>query len=1197
MIQCIGGLAKKAFVRILILLVACTFANKAFAIDNLGGEIYYKYLGGTTYRVYLNYYGDCGSGSIINTFNVQISDLYTVKTYATQVDKSSYYDANIPSGQCTSCSSGTCKFLYGAHNVVYYVDVDVSVFSGCKLQIYWDMVFWNGLTTISGTVNYLYVVSLLDRCNGDHDSPVFEEQQLLLANYNIALDQYQTVSPANKNDSVVYKLTPASSYWYSPYTYNKNYGYDHPLRYYGLSTWEKKPKGFHYDSLSGEIFFIPTHADVTLISLEADEYSKDKSGQWYLSGTTMRVNQLICAGYDSSNHNPVVEGIRGAKSDTVFTCAGIPLGLQIPSFDIDKDSVKMSDINDTKGSISYSNAKQTIATFSWNPANADVSPIPYSFILSAKDNAHPVCGSVQRRFYIYVQDSLPTVSLSHTETSCGTYHYIATVSPSSAAKKMVWYLDGKLVSTDAAPDITVPYNGTHIIHLKVVNSHGCVKDVYDTLPINELPNIVAAGGSKICIGDHAFLTANGGTTYSWSPATSLSQDTGVKVRATPQKATTYFVTGQDNKGCKAIDSVTINVDSIPVKINTDTTVCEGGLAYVQAFAPTAKSFSWVNTNGKKLSTDPVLFIKITNDTSYVLTVTDSFGCTKTIPGKVHVHVTRANAGKDVAICSGDSTQLLASAGKSYFWNAGPGLPKGSNLQDPIVKPTISTKYVVSIMDSFGCTAKDTVKVSVSSIYPITLKPSPICIGDSVQLAAFGGTNYSWQPTIGLSDPNSRTPFAKPSKSTTYYVTICDSSCGCKRLDSVILWVWDFKKLDLGGNKNVCDGISATVGDTAVPGYNYYWTSHPNGFTSQAAQNIIFPTSSATYFVREKNNQSGCTYFDSVFVHVSSTRIPAILGTDSVCNKDIVEYQDPRFDSSVSYSWKIAGGHFLSQANNRAFVTWDLAGFHSIQLNTSFQGQCPDSSTRQIWVGLHPVSKILVPGNICTGETFTIADSNTHAASYKWSFGDGGGSLLAASAYTYALAGRYRILLVMADGLCATVDSAWVNVDAAPVRKPIITHSGTRQYIFDNVDSTGLIGFWDLGDGTLAHVNNLSHIYGRGGNYKVSYHYSYAYGCDQVFDTLLLVPNEVLQPKDTVYVSPNPFLDHVDVHYANSEPGTIEIWIYDAFGRVVNHKQINDLPAGEHTSSFSSVSPFMRNGMYLLKYLAGDKITIFKLIKI
>jgi len=1189
-----GGILAAVRYFVVIIALLCMSQN-AFATGTVGGEIYYTYSGGTTYRVFFSYYVDCNGVPPANP-PIYVKDGTKTNTYSTKLCCISYYDADIPSGQCTRCSNMSCTLGYGVQFRLCYADVDVSVFNNCSLGIYCTVCCSNNAITTCTAGTNMYIETKLNRCNGDHNSPQFQESPPILASYGMATDIFQTVTPANRTDSIVYKLIPAYTGLNTTVAYNTGYNYDHPLVYFGTAATDGKPEGFHYGSSSGELFFIPEKTDVSLISMEADEYAKDKSGAWYLAGSTIRLNQIASQSFSAANNNPQINS--NYTNDTIYTCAGVPVTLKIKTGDKDtKDSVILSSINETNGTISYKAALNASATYTWTPGNQDVSPVPYHIIFTAKDNVRPVCGMVQQRFYIFVTDSMPNVSISHQDFGCGKYSYSANANPSTGLGYQ-WTIDGNPVSKSSTAQYVFPSNGTHIIDLQITNKEGCVKHFYDTTKINLLPNVNVSGGKKICPGDNAQLSATGGLTYQWTPSFGLSANTGASITASPKTTTLYYVWASDNLGCKAIDSVKVTVDSFHVKIQTDTAFCLGTYGYVRAQAPLARSFRWVNKSGKLLSDSAGIFFKIMSDTNYVLTVSDSFGCIQTFAGIVRAHVPIAHAGPDLSMCLGDSVQLHASGGVSYKWNPGNGLMKGSTLQNPYVSPARTQNFVVSVSDSFGCIARDTAKVSVSTIYPIILKPSPICPGDSVQLAAFGGTNYSWRPTVGLSDSNSRTPYARPTKTTTYYVTICDSSCSCKRLDSVTLVVGEFKKLNLGANKNICNGISATIGDTARPGYSYYWTSSANGFSSQAAQLVVFPTSSATYYVREENKANGCFYSDSVAIHVVSTRASGILGKDSVCSKDIEGYKVSGFDSVLSYSWNITGGHFLSKTNNQAFVTWDSAGSDMIQLNVSYKGQCQDSTNFQVLVEKHPKSKILAPGIVCTGEKLTIADSNVQATSYKWNFGNGDGSISPASAYSYAQAGKYKILLVMADGVCATIDSALINVDTVPVRKPTISYLGNKQYAFENLDSAGLLCSWDLGDGKLIKSSTVHHTYKDAGTYKVVFQDAYPWGCPQEFDTTIQVSDTIKLPQsDSVFISPNPFTDQLIVHIVVSAPLAFQVSMIDALGRLVLYQKPQDLLPGTYDIPISAHTPLLRSGMYLLKYTTGDKVKIFRVVKI
>lgn len=94
--------------------------------------------------------------------------------------------------------------------------------------------------------------------------------------------------------------------------------------------------------------------------------------------------------------------------------------------------------------------------------------------------------------------------------------------------------------------------------------------------------------------------------------------------------------------------------------------------------------------------------------TYLLVVQDKSGniCYDTIRivgGNSRLSITA----KHTEICKGDSVQLIASEGfKSYKWNT------GSKDRKIWVKPTSSTGYVVTGVDSFGCEIKEDIKITV-----------------------------------------------------------------------------------------------------------------------------------------------------------------------------------------------------------------------------------------------------------------------------------------------------------------------------------------------------------------------------------------------------------------------------------------------------------------------------------------------------
>ncbi len=109
------------------------------------------------------------------------------------------------------------------------------------------------------------------------------------------------------------------------------------------------------------------------------------------------------------------------------------------------------------------------------------------------------------------------------------------------------------------PVATITTTTTYIVQ---VTNFSCVD--YDTITIivNPLPVIDAGAGAEILSGTTVQLQAGGaGTngTYTWSPIDGLDNWAIANPIASPTETTIYYVTGTDENGCSATDSLTIEV--------------------------------------------------------------------------------------------------------------------------------------------------------------------------------------------------------------------------------------------------------------------------------------------------------------------------------------------------------------------------------------------------------------------------------------------------------------------------------------------------------------------------------------------------------------------------------------------------------------------------------------------------------------
>jgi len=119
--------------------------------------------------------------------------------------------------------------------------------------------------------------------------------------------------------------------------------------------------------------------------------------------------------------------------------------------------------------------------------------------------------------------------------------------------------------------------------------------------------------------------------------------------------------------------------------------------------------------------------------------------------------------------------------KSYVTNGTTNINFVSTLQTPGIGGGKLTNPIATLMLSYT-TPCDTFSTTA------TPAQDTICKGETVQLNATGGVQYSWFGAFGgLSDTSSANPMASPPQTTTYIVTIKNDS-GCVKTEHVKIWV-------------------------------------------------------------------------------------------------------------------------------------------------------------------------------------------------------------------------------------------------------------------------------------------------------------------------------------------------------------------------------------------------------------------------
>ena len=368
------------------------------------------------------------------------------------------------------------------------------------------------------------------------------------------------------------------------------------------------------------------------------------------------------------------------------------------------------------------------------------------------------------------------------------------------------------------------------------NLQGCTGTATTTVTVNVLPVVSAGVDQTVCGGSSVTFTAAGATNYVWNngvTGTSLTIQTGIN-----QSSSSYFVIGTNSStGCSSIDTVLVNSLGLPnVFAGNDLTICFGDSVILTGSGAT--SYSWNNGTINNSAFIPQL------TQTYTLTGVDLNQCQNIDQITVFVDPSpTVFAGNDVELCEGGDIVLVASGAQTYSWDNGA-------VNGVSFIPTITTNYIVTGTNAYGCQDQDNLLITVNPLPTISAGINQtICAGDSILLQANGAANYIWN--IGQFNGT----YFQPATTMTLSVVGIDTN-NCEGSSALTVEVNPNPTIFLVSDTTVCDynlPLQLTVAGNAN---SFLWSNGTSGSS-------ISITQAGTYIVT--GELIGCTDSASIVV--------------------------------------------------------------------------------------------------------------------------------------------------------------------------------------------------------------------------------------------------------------------------------------------------------------------------------------------
>lgn len=489
------------------------------------------------------------------------------------------------------------------------------------------------------------------------------------------------------------------------------------------------------------------------------------------------------------------------------------------------------------------------------------------------------------------------------------------------------------------------------------DANGCKG--YDTVRVAVL-NVDAGPDTEICFGQSTQLMATttdgiAPWTYTWSPAAGLSATNIANPMASPAVTTTYTVVITDAYGAACNDEVVITVNPLPIVTVADLHICEGtGENLIANVTSGHAPFTYAWTPGTGLS-DPTIFNPVANPlvtTQYSIVVTDDKGCIGSTDAMVYVEeIPTVDAGLDAILSAGGIHPLMAvgqggTTPYSFLWSPAASL-NNPTLQNPLASPTITTTYTVTLTDVWGCSATDGMVITTYNIPIANAGPDQtICLFDSAQLNASGGTTYLWSPIDGLSDPTIYNPKASPSVTTTYTVVVTSPSGSAA--DWMVVNVNPLPAVSFTGlGADYCEDDPAIVALTGTPAGGTF--SGPGIVGNDFYPAVPGPGAHLITYTYTDGN--GCTNSETQNVLIRSLPVISAGADFGLCFNDLgVLHATPT--NYVSYSWNSNQG--MGSIYNPNSHTTTISPFNTTIYTVSVVDQFGCANSSSVTVTVNPL---------------------------------------------------------------------------------------------------------------------------------------------------------------------------------------------------------------------------------------------------
>lgn len=405
--------------------------------------------------------------------------------------------------------------------------------------------------------------------------------------------------------------------------------------------------------------------------------------------------------------------------------------------------------------------------------------------------------------------------------------------------------------------------GSYIVSTTVRGFFGNVTETME-IDVHPLPDVEAGDTIDVCPGGSRALHVTGASTYRWSPATGLDDSTSaspVVMNVTNERR--YIVTGRNEHGCIARDTVWVRPAPLVGAMTAPDTICAGEEVVITVKGGTR--IRWTEGYVSPDSLEYSIRVRPTVTTTYRAIVTEST-CSDTVEATVDVLPLPAlDVSDDTTICAGAGIRLSARGASTYRWEPGTGLDDPSSAE-PLAMPETTTVYRVTATGVNGCVVTDSIRIVVQSYGVVAMADTIVCEGSIVQLEAIGEGIRRWFRLPDRVPLPGDVPEVVATTTADYVVTV--EHGGCIGSDTVRITVEPMIDLQVSADTTICTGDVLTLhanGSGPVE-----WSTNGERLPDDGGRITVAPDETTSYVVTAAAGH-GCTTADTVIVTVEDAR--------------------------------------------------------------------------------------------------------------------------------------------------------------------------------------------------------------------------------------------------------------------------------------------------------------------------------------